>query len=177
MLKEPMMPKRPDGLTDETVGSFIERRVDKRIADNIVSAVFHGIYAGDIWQLSAKTLLGLAWQLEGRYGTALGGFFKMQSEDQRPQQVTYVHPQDVETAKAMNEEIDLDIDFAKKLTAASMFSFKDGLQTLVKSLQNAVETKGNVEVRTDTPIQNFNPVEGKMGVEVVSGVCLPIYAH
>ena len=71
MITEPMKPKRPDSMSDETVGSFLARRVDKRVADNIVSAVFHGIYAGDINQLSAKTLLSMAWQLEGRYGNAL----------------------------------------------------------------------------------------------------------
>jgi oxygen-dependent protoporphyrinogen oxidase len=161
-------------MSDETVGSFLARRVDKRIADNIVSAVFHGIYAGDIWQLSAKTLLSLAWQLEGRYGSALGGFFRMQSEDQRPEQVTIVHPHDLEVIKAMNEEIDLDLDFAKNLKEASMFTFRDGLQQLAQALQTAVETKGNVEIRTEAPIQSFKPAagEGAMGVEIVSGVRL-----
>ncbi|KAF1939838.1 hypothetical protein EJ02DRAFT_351337 [Clathrospora elynae] len=170
MLKEPMVPKRPAAMTDETVGSFLARRVDKRIADNLVSAVFHGIYAGDIWQLSAKTLLGLAWQLEGRYGSALGGFFRMQSEDQRPHQVTIVHPVDLQVAKAMNEEIDLDPHFAKSLKDASVFTFKDGQQTLVRALQSAVEAKGNVEIRTQAPIQSFKALEGgDMGVEIVSG--------
>lgn len=172
ILTEPMKTKRPDSMTDETIGSFLARRVDRRIADNLVSAVYHGIYAGDINQLSAKTLMSLAWQLEGRYGTALGGFFRMQSEDQRPHQVTLAHPLDVEAAKAMNEEIDLDIDFAKNLQDAAMFTFRDGLQTLVRSLQDAVEKKGNVEIRTSTPIQSFTPIKGDMGVEVISGVRL-----
>ena len=170
MIKEPFVPRRPRSMDDETVGSFLARRVDKRIADNIVSAIFHGIYAGDIWQLSAKTLLGLPWQLEGRYGNALGGFFKMQIDDQRSQQVTLVHPYDLEVSKAMNEEIDLDLEFAKNLKEASMFSFKDGLQTLVRALQNAVETKGNVEVKTESPFVAFEVLEDS--VEVVSGVCL-----
>jgi oxygen-dependent protoporphyrinogen oxidase len=172
MIKEPMMPTRPSIMTDETVGSFLSRRVDKRIADNIVSAVFHGIYAGDIWQLSAKTLLGLAWQLEGKHGSVLGGFFRMQTDDPRPD-LMLVHPIDLEMIRAMNEEIDLDLQFAKDLKDASMFTFKDGLQSLVKALQNAVETKGNVVVKTETPIQSFTPLQdGQLGVEVVSGVII-----
>ncbi|KAH7371555.1 hypothetical protein BKA66DRAFT_535139 [Pyrenochaeta sp. MPI-SDFR-AT-0127] len=169
MIKEPLIPKRPQGLADETVGSFLARRVDKRIADNIVSAVFHGIYAGDIWRLSAKTLLGLAWQLEGRYGSALGGFFRMQSEDNRPQQLSLVHPYDLEVSKALNEQIDIDLDFARNLKDASMFTFKDGLQHLVRALQKSVEEKGNVEIRTEAPIQSSTPMKDGNGVEIISG--------
>ena len=173
MITEPMKPKRPDSMSDETVGSFLARRVDKRIADNIVSAVFHGIYAGDINQLSAKTLLSMPWQLEGRYGNALGGFFRMQNEDPRPEQVTLVHPYDREIAKAMNEEIDIELGFAKNLKDSAMFSFRNGLQQMVKALLDTVENKDNVEIRTEAPIQSFKPLNenGKLGVEIVSGVC------
>ncbi|KAG9193535.1 protoporphyrinogen/coproporphyrinogen III oxidase [Alternaria panax] len=171
IVTEPMKPKRPDSLSDETVGSFLARRVDKRLAENIVSAVFHGIYAGDINQLSAKTLLSLAWQLEGKYGNALGGFFRMQNEDPRPEQVILVHPYDREVAKAMNEEIDLELGFARNLKDSAMFSFRNGLQQMVKALVDTVENKGNVEIRTEAPIQSFKPLNenGKLGVEVVSG--------
>jgi oxygen-dependent protoporphyrinogen oxidase len=36
-----------------------------------------------------------------------------------------------------------------------------------------VETKGNIEIRTEAPIQSFKPLneKGKLGVEIVSGVC------
>jgi oxygen-dependent protoporphyrinogen oxidase len=171
MLKEPMVPKRPDGLTDETVGSFLARRVDARIANNLVSAVFHGIYAGDIWQLSAKTLLSLAWQLEGRYGSALGGYFKMQSEDQRPVQLTLAHPYDVDTARALNEEVELEEGLAGNLREASTFTFKGGLQILVDTLKSAVLKTGNVEVQVDSPVQATKPVGGEsMQVAVTTGV-------
>ena len=175
VLKEPLIPTRPRDMSDETVGSFIARRLDKRIAENIVSAVFHGIYAGDIWQLSARTLLSQAWQLEAKYGSALGGFFRMQSEDQRGNMVALAHPYDVEVAKAMNEEIDLDEDFARELSEAAMFTFKGGLQQLVRALQGRVEEMGNVVVRTESPVLEFKPLAGGDGVEVVSGV--RFYAH
>lgn len=159
-------------MTDETVGSFLARRVDKRIADNLVSAVFHGIYAGDIWQLSAKSLLSLAWELEGRYGNALGGFFRMQNEDPRPEQLTLVHPLDLENTRAMNEEIDLELDFARNLQETSMFTLRNGLQQLIRALQDAVEARGNVEIKTESPVQSFKPLskDGQLGIEIVSGV-------
>ncbi|KAF2124151.1 Protoporphyrinogen oxidase [Dothidotthia symphoricarpi CBS 119687] len=169
LIKEPMMPSRPSLLSDESVGAFLARRVDKRIADNIVSAVFHGIYAGDVWNLSAKTLLSLAWQLEGKYGSALGGFFKLQSEDEGKGQLTIAHPRDVEVARSMNEEIDLDEDFASELKDASMYTFRNGLQTLVTGLTERLEEMG-VEIKTNTPVQTFKPASsGEKGVEIVAG--------
>jgi oxygen-dependent protoporphyrinogen oxidase len=160
-------------LTDETIGSFVERRFDKRLADNVVSAGLHGIYAGDVWQLSCKTLFSQAWQLEKRYGSALGGFFRMQAEDQSPSMMLLAHPSDVEAARAINEEVDLDLDFAKKLKDASVFSFKDGLQQLVTALQSSLEKKGNVEIRVNSPVHSSKLVEGEaQQIEVVSGVCL-----
>lgn len=159
---------RPATLKDETIGDFISRRFHKSLGDNLLSAGLHGIYAGDINQLSAKSLLGLPWALEGRYTTVLGGFKFMTKGYQEP--VTMVHPTDYDTAKAMNNEIDLDVTFASNLKKAALFTFKDGLQTLVKALQDAVVNKGNVEVKTEAPILHFEPVKGGMGVEVTSGV-------
>lgn len=174
MILEPMKPKRPVSMTDETIGSFLARRVDKRIADNLVSAVFHGIYAGDIWQLSAKSLLSLAWQLEGRYGNALGGFFRMQNEDPRPEQLTLAHPYDRDLIRAINEEIDLELDFARNLEETSMFTFRNGLQQLVWALQEALQARENVDIKVETPVQSFKPLTGsdRMGVEIVSEVYL-----
>jgi oxygen-dependent protoporphyrinogen oxidase len=175
MIMEPTKPKRSVVVTDETIGSFLERRVDKRIANNLVSAVFHGIYAGDIWQLSAKTLLSMAWHLEGHYGSALGGFFKMQSEDPRQVALTLAHPYDIDTAKALNEEIDLDLDFAKNLKDASTFTFKNGLQELSRALQKSVEEKGNVDVKVNSPVQSTKPVgDETLQVAVTTGV-RPLY--
>jgi oxygen-dependent protoporphyrinogen oxidase len=171
MIKEPMQSQRPSMMNDETVGSFLARRVDKRIANNIVSAVFHGIYAGDIWQLSAKTLLSMAWQLEGKYGSALGGFFKMQNEDPRPMQMTLAHPLDVEAAEAMNKEFNLEDGYVENLKEASTFTFKNGLQQLYQALKTAVEKTGNVEIRTESPVLSTKPFEnGELGVKVTTGV-------
>ncbi|KAF2850312.1 Protoporphyrinogen oxidase [Plenodomus tracheiphilus IPT5] len=169
IIREPFRDPRPSGMTDETIGSFISRRFDKRVADNIVSAGLHGIYAGDVHQLSARTLFGLLWAMEGRFGSTIGGVFKMYSNSEVTEEVGLIHPTDHEMMRAMNEEIDLDKDFANKLKGAAMFTFTDGLQMLVRRLQDAITRKGNVEVKTETPIQAFEAVKGGMGVEVTSG--------
>ncbi|KAH9874055.1 hypothetical protein IAQ61_004683 [Plenodomus lingam] len=167
LLNDPMLEPRPSSMTDETIGHFIARRFDKRLADNLVSAGLHGIYAGDVHQLSARTLFGVPWALEARYGSAIAGFMKMQNS--APETMSIVHPTDYEVAQALKEEIDLDEQFAKNLNNAAMFTFKGGLQMLVESLKDAVTSKGNVEIRTEAPIQDFKPVKGGMGVQVTSG--------
>ena len=173
LISEPSQSTRPSHMADETIGSFIERRFDKRLADNVVSAGLHGIYAGDVWSLSCKTLFSQAWHLEQRYGSVMGGFFRMQAEDQSSGMMVLAHPYDVEAARAINEEVDLDLDLAKKLKESSVFSFKDGLQQLVTALQRSLENKGNVEIRVNSPVQSSKLVEGEaQQIQVVSGVCL-----
>lgn len=179
MIKEPLMPKRPDSLSDETVGSFLSRRVDQRMANNIVSAVFHGIYAGDIWQLSAKSLLSGLWHLEGKYGSALGGYLRMNA-DGGAEVLTLSSPYTVRLSALINSEIDLDPAVADVVKDASMFTFKRGMQQLVQALQRAVHKHGNVEIRTETPVQETTASfmeNGKTvkGLEVVSGVRLLCY--
>lgn len=175
MIREPLIHRRPDTLTDETVGSFISRRVDSRIADNLVSAVFHGIYAGDIYQLSAKTLLSGAWQLEGRYGSALAGYFTMNRQHREnggSSQVMLAHPYDLDAAQAMNDQLDIDKDLMQDMHDASTFTFKGGLQQLARTLQAAVERTGNVEIKTNSPVTKTEMLHGeRKKVAVNPGVC------
>ena len=54
---------------DESVASFLERRLGTPdVGNNIVSAVLHGIYAGDVNQLSARSLLPKLWYGESKRG-------------------------------------------------------------------------------------------------------------
>lgn len=66
IIAEPSVATRPENMKDESVGDFISRRYGKTITDNLLSALFHGIYAGDIYKLSARTLLPKLWYLETR---------------------------------------------------------------------------------------------------------------
>ena len=44
-------------LRDESIHDFISRRFNSSVADNIVSAMVHGIYAGDSHKLSVKVCI------------------------------------------------------------------------------------------------------------------------
>ena len=70
MLSEHRRPNADNEIVDESIGDFLARRLGTtKVADNIVSAVLHGIYAGDIYQLSAKSLMGALHAQEQIYGS------------------------------------------------------------------------------------------------------------
>ncbi|KAF2676648.1 Protoporphyrinogen oxidase [Lentithecium fluviatile CBS 122367] len=159
-LLEPWRPPRPHNLVDESIGSFITRRTDKRIANNVVSAVMHGIYAGDVWQLSARTLLAQAWKLEGLHGSVWRGMFNVNSESPHSEQVALSHPYDHDALRAMREDISLDNKFVDLLGESTMFSFRNGLQELIKALQRKLEGNGQVEFKLETRARDLKYIAG-----------------
>ena len=69
-------PRRDIRISDESVQSWFARRSGSKIAENLVSAVLHGIYAGDIAKLSMRSLMPSLWHLEGRFGSIIRGMIK-----------------------------------------------------------------------------------------------------
>ncbi|RPA83362.1 Protoporphyrinogen oxidase [Ascobolus immersus RN42] len=67
-ITQPLRPARDPSVKDETIAEFISRRFSKRISHELASAVIHGIYAGDVNKLSAKSTLGKLWREEGMFG-------------------------------------------------------------------------------------------------------------
>ncbi|KAF2878027.1 hypothetical protein BDV95DRAFT_589011 [Massariosphaeria phaeospora] len=168
-LTEPWWPRRDPSLTDESVGAFISRRVDKRVAQNLVSAVYHGIYAGDIWKLSVKTLMPLLWQHEGRSGSIAKGMHDIDADFSKPDRRTLWHPYDLASAKAMHD-IEIESGLKTTLDEASVYSFKGGLQQLVHKLKQNLEKNKNVDIKLDSPVQSFKMVpKSAERVKVVAG--------
>jgi len=59
--------RRDKTLEDESIWSFIERRFDAQIADNMVDPIFKGIVAGDVKNLSTASLLKAFWEYDAKY--------------------------------------------------------------------------------------------------------------
>jgi oxygen-dependent protoporphyrinogen oxidase len=170
-LLEPWRPQRPYNLKDESIGSFIARRADKRIADNVISAVMHGIYAGDVWKLSARTLLSTAWKLEGLYGSVWKGMINTNQESPHPEQVMMTHPYDADALRAMREGIKLDDNFVDLLAESTMFSFRNGLQELINTLQQKLEDSNQVQFKLGTYVGDLKYIAGaEPQMEVSTGV-------
>lgn len=164
MAGEWFRPPRDDDVTDESLGSFLERRMGTRqVGDNLVSAVMHGIFAGDIYQLSAKSIVPYQWHLEKTYGSVMKGVWKVKpgSEGLIP-----MPERDALYVKSFRDEPLLDRDFGRKLSMASVFSFKNGIQTLVHGLQDALSHKDNVTIKTGSPITKLEKDETTGKIQV-----------
>lgn len=151
ILREWRQPSRPDDLWDESVGSFFSRRLgSSSVADNLVSAVFHGIYAGDIYQLSARSLLSQAWQYEGRYGTLFKAFWRRRG-------VVPILQEDL----ALLQQKD-----TVSMAGQSVFSFMGGLQDLSDTIYNALESNSNVEIRKETDVKELKLEKSELDLKV-----------
>ncbi|HBZ39301.1 MAG TPA: protoporphyrinogen oxidase [Balneola sp.] len=65
---------------DESIGSFLERRIGKEAVEYLADPFFSGIYAGDIYSLSKNKLIGKLADFEQDYGSIVKGFLKSRKE-------------------------------------------------------------------------------------------------
>ena len=142
------------------MGDFIRRRGDKRIADNLVSAVYHGIYAGDIWQLSARSLLPLQWEQEARYENLVTAMWESLVKKEGWQ-----FADDLECQMALQEQ-ELSEKLQRKAVGASVITLKKGLGQLSKTLTGRLRSNERVHFSMNEAVTGVRPVEG--GLEVRS---------
>jgi protoporphyrinogen/coproporphyrinogen III oxidase len=155
-------PRRPAGLEDESVASFFERRFNKHIGQYLVSAMMHGIYAGDYERLSIRsTFLRMLWDAE-----TIG------------KRVMTRPLEEEELATAI--KLGIGMDLLKASSESRMYSFKDGTETLSLRLREKLE--GKVTIRTDSPVQSIKmekdikirtPLQSQTFSHVISTIPLP----
>ncbi len=142
-------PPRPDSLEDESVGSFFARRVNAHVVDHILSAGLHGIYAGDCYQLSMKSLFPKLWAWEREYGS-LGKALQQR---------------DASKIDVLADDHALLMDFREQgvlgkpahWDKAALYSFRGGVSTLVRALEKRLRSSRNVKIRTATTIAMMVP--------------------
>jgi oxygen-dependent protoporphyrinogen oxidase len=145
-LTEPLKDGRDDSIEDESIGDFISRRVNKKLVDNVVSAVFHGIYAGDVWQLSAKSLMPAQWSAEKEFDSVLLGIPKLRTtipEDE--------HRLILELLAANQPSLGLKM----KLRNAGVITLKGGLQQISERLESLLKMGGNVTFKPSTRVERI----------------------
>ena len=157
MIGEFFRPPRPPDLEDESVGSFVSRRVSRHVADNVTSALFHGIYAGDIYQLSMKSIARLVWDLERVHGSLIKTFLRADPKTQ------IVPRADAELLQQLQRQGDA--GFANPKDTAQ-YSFKVGVDTLVRALARRLERSNNVALNIQTEIKEITHAGAKGGVTV-----------
>jgi oxygen-dependent protoporphyrinogen oxidase len=111
LLAEPFIKKSQ--LADESVTSFVSRRMGSAFLEYGISALVSGIYAGDPDALSIRHAFPKVWNLEQSHGSLIGGALRLKRERKKQGIVPF---------------------------KSRMISFKDGLKELVEALSNGEGT-------------------------------------
>lgn len=82
LFKEPFIPASDKD--DESVASFIKRRIGQQPLDYGINPFVSGIYAGDPEKLSVKHTFPTLWELEQQYGSLVTGLFKKERPKNKP---------------------------------------------------------------------------------------------
>ncbi|KAI9892454.1 MAG: oxygen-dependent protoporphyrinogen oxidase [Vezdaea aestivalis] len=179
MAFEFLRPPRGPGTEDESIESFLMRRTRSKACCDLVSAVFHGIYAGSISKLSAATILELPYDLEGRARSVTEGMilesqkenllapllapFKLKPSDYR----LYLELGDLSVAWER---------YAREMRLASIFSWEKGLETLPRAVESALKQMSNVIIRCSTPVRRIQASGSADGMDIwIEGQAKPIH--
>lgn len=112
MLKEYFIPPLKENI-DETVESFVSRRVGKEFYEKLIDAMSTGIYAGDPSKMSMKSCFPKVYFLEKKYGGLLKGLIALKKERKD----------------------------AKTQPSGVLMSFKGGMAELIQSLESNLLSK------------------------------------
>ncbi|PNS20695.1 protoporphyrinogen oxidase [Sphaceloma murrayae] len=151
---------RHEDLTDESIAQFIGRRLGPKLPERVLSAVFHGIYAGDINRLSAKSLTKTLWETEGEYGSfmasaLLGPFRRPKLPPKRERAFM----------QALTELPVIPQHLADKIRMSSVFTFRNGLSQFSDGLFGYLYGRPKTNFRHSTTVQSMIKREdGKIDV-------------
>ncbi|KEF63834.1 uncharacterized protein A1O9_01812 [Exophiala aquamarina CBS 119918] len=152
--RELTAPPRDDALEDESVGDFLQRRWGKVIADNFASAIFHGIYAGDIYKLSARTLLPAAWFLEKNDSSSASISLEIADMMLKGFKLYPQKNRDFATMRSAMQSLEPSRPKAGALAAVmsnlSVYTFEKGLGDLASKLENSLNCNPNVTIHKES---------------------------
>ncbi|KAI9873779.1 MAG: oxygen-dependent protoporphyrinogen oxidase [Pleopsidium flavum] len=153
-------PQRPIELRDESVGSFISRRFNPILANNVVSAVLHGIYAGDVWKLSVKSLQPVLWFWEGIHGSITNALWHDFSSQTKP-----MLEQDAKLVAELTEKPLVSAKL-KGMRDTSVYTFKRGIGELGDRLEAKLKETKNVNIKRETAITGISYDAESGGIKI-----------
>jgi oxygen-dependent protoporphyrinogen oxidase len=128
LLKEPFVGRAPE---EESIASFVERRLGREFLDYAINPFVAGVYAGNPGQLSVRAAFPKLYALEEKYGGLIKGMIGGRRERKRR----------AETAK----------------DRAKMFSFRMGMQTFPLAISSGLGDRVKMNAYVDSiglPIGN-----------------------
>lgn len=140
--------------TDVSVGDFFSRHLgNPDLVNNLMSALFHGIWGGDIWKLSVTETTMQNFFFQSQYfGTSL---IPVKEHD-------YSSGKDIFTRNPAVVEI-----MEQYGPNCSYIGFHNGFSALPEALASALKSNPKVTIRTGKPVNaiRYDTAEGKAVVE------------
>ncbi|CAO3570044.1 unnamed protein product [Mortierella alpina] len=151
---------------DESIHDFVTRRFGKGFSDDLISAMVHGIYAGDVSKLSVRSTFGMLYHLEKDYGSVAVGLLMGGGAVDTPWDLTLKE----RIVKAMPDLKDF-------IDRTSIYSFTDGLEQLSKALEKDLVASGRVDFRKESLVEGLDFNLAKRDVKISIKGQEPVYAQ
>ncbi|KAF9912557.1 hypothetical protein EC991_009982 [Linnemannia zychae] len=158
--------KGGSGQEDESIQDFVTRRFGKGFSDDLISAMVHGIYAGDVSKLSVRSTFGMLYHMEKDYGSIVLGLLMGGGAVDTPWDLTLKE-------KIVKEMPDLQ-EFVNK---TSIYSFMDGLEELSRSLEKDLVKGGRVDIRKESVIEKLDASLNRRDVQISIKGQDPVHAN
>jgi oxygen-dependent protoporphyrinogen oxidase len=140
---------------DESVDSFFSRRFGDAFARTLGSALVHGIYAADSRQLSLRAAFPQLRASETRgKGSVIWG------ELGPPAWFATNTNTNTNTTESQQEVEAVGVEWETRLRrTAALFSFREGMETLVRGLVEALHGFPNVVLRSGTAVRGIGMID------------------
>ncbi|KAM0746171.1 Protoporphyrinogen oxidase [Meredithblackwellia eburnea MCA 4105] len=160
--------RRATAVEDESVDNFVRRRFGPKLAEDVVSAVIHGIYSGDTRRLSAKAVFPGLWELERESGSVLRGamfgkLLKQQDPNSPFRRRAAWEGREMDKIKLNVRNSDSGGDLVKRMEGASVWGVKGGIGELTEALRERLISEG-VEFQFGSNIRGGDLSSGGKGL-------------
>lgn len=163
ILREPFQ-KRPTVDQDESIQSFILRRFGSpAIADNVLSAIMHGIYSGDVAKLSVQATLPSLVQMEKDHGSIVKSVLRKMLAKKDSATAPALNDKLIEYERHISPGADL-LSLSKSLKKFPILRLHDGLQVLPNALSLLLQKQKNIEIHYGSPIESLDLLRGAVQV-------------
>ncbi|KAL3478113.1 Protoporphyrinogen oxidase [Aspergillus californicus] len=153
ILKETFVKPLASPPEDESVMEFISRRLSPQVANNLVSALYHGILAGDIDRLSAQAIVGRWRNYEQSYGSVLRPYI----QDKRDRMINFLVDDMLVKRTVLDQKPESHIESLLKLVSnSSTLTFKKGVGQLADSLAAALKKSGKVRMVLGADVKSIS---------------------
>jgi protoporphyrinogen/coproporphyrinogen III oxidase len=157
---------------DESIASWFTRMGAPKAAQNLISAMIHGIYAGDINKLSMNSVFPQLCMAENTYRSIL--YYILRRAFKGEKWLTIEEDLFIREKLQLQSPETIKSEFLhpslKAASKSSVYTLKGGLETLVKSLVEYLNNNPNVTMYTHMAVENITQNNKKVSLLVYLGL-------